>query len=73
MITIILLLAAVYLLLGLVFAIAFVINGVTLVDEGARNTGIAFRLIIIPGCILLWPVMLKKWITAQSTSHDKTT
>ena len=68
----ILMLVSAYLLLGLLFAIAFVIKGVTVVDEGAQGCSAGFRIIIIPGAMLLWPVLLKKWIHAKSASHDKT-
>ena len=53
---------ATYLICGLVFAIFFVVKGITVVDEGARGTGIGFRIIILPGATLLWPLLLKKWL-----------
>ena len=67
----VLLLLALYLLLGFIFAIAFLIKGVTVVDEGAHGSSTGFRIIILPGVILLWPVLLKKWINAKPTSHDE--
>ena len=60
-----------YLLCGLVFAIPFVLKGVTAIDEGAHGSSIGFRIIIIPGVIIFWPVLLKKWINAKATSHDE--
>lgn len=53
-----------YLLSGLVFALAFAIKGVTVIDEGAEGTKPGFRLIIIPGAIIFWPVLLIKWVKA---------
>ena len=61
-IVICLLAAATYLVCGLVFAIFFIIKGITVIDEGARGTGIGFRIIILPGVALLWPLLLKKWL-----------
>ena len=58
---IILIIVAIYLFAGLVFAIPFVIKGVTQIDEGAIGSKWGFRLIIIPGTIVFWPVLLKKW------------
>lgn len=58
---IILIIVAIYLFAGLVFAIPFVIRGVTQIDEGAIGSKWGFRLIIIPGTIVFWPVLLKKW------------
>ena len=68
---IILLLAAAYLLMGLLFAIPFVIKGVTRIDEGARGSGWGFRLIIIPGTIVFWPFLLKKWMK-KTQAKEKT-
>ena len=55
----------VYLLLGLAFGIAFVIWGIHKVDEDAVGTGLGFRLIILPGMMAFWPVMLLKWLRAR--------
>jgi hypothetical protein len=55
---------ALYLLAGFLFAIPFVVKGVTKVDEGAIGSGWGFRIIIIPGTIVFWPLLLKKWLKA---------
>jgi hypothetical protein len=58
--------AGIYLGCGFLFAIPFVIKGVRTVDPGgASNAGWGFRLIIIPGVIVFWPLLLKKWIKAR--------
>ena len=59
---IILVVVVIYLVAGLVFAIPFVIKGVTKIDEGAKGSTWGFRIIIIPGTIVFWPVLLKKWM-----------
>ena len=61
-----------YLACGLVFAMAFVVKGVQRVDEGARGASVGFRIIIIPGTMVFWPVLLKKWIAAagKDKQHD---
>ena len=65
-IDIILLVIEVYLALGVLFSIPFVIKGVTAIDpEGALGTKWTFRVIIIPGTIIFWPVLLKKWINTK--------
>jgi hypothetical protein len=51
-----------YLVAGFVFAIAFVSKGIYQVDGGAHGTGFGFRLIIIPGIMVFWPMLLKKWM-----------
>jgi hypothetical protein len=57
----------VYAAAGLVFAIPFVLRGVNSVDSAASTSGIAFRMIILPGVVALWPVMLKKWMLRVSS------
>lgn len=59
---IILIIAAVYLFAGLVFAIPFVLKGVNKIDEAAHGSKWGFRIIIIPGTIVFWPLLLKRWI-----------
>jgi len=65
-IEILLLLIALYLFLGFIFAIAFLIKGIDLVDEGAHGSTFGFKLIIIPGVIVFWPVLMKKWLIAKN-------
>jgi len=64
MIEIILILVLVYLLLGVLFVLPFLLKGLTKVDTGAHGGSIGFKLIIIPGVIVFWPVLLRKWIKA---------
>jgi hypothetical protein len=52
---------AVYLGCGFIFALLFVFFGVEEVDETARDATLGFRIIIIPGTVLLWPILLQKW------------
>jgi hypothetical protein len=68
-INIILLVVEVYLAAGLLFSIPFVVKGVIAVDpDGAAGTKWGFRVIIIPGTIVFWPVLLKKWINVKRDS-----
>lgn len=69
-VSIILLIIAVYVAAGVVFAIAFVTRGVTRIDEAAQGAGWGFRVIIFPGTILFWPVLLRKWITAAKRKNN---
>jgi hypothetical protein len=69
-VTIILIIVAIYLLAGLVFAIPFVLKGVIKIDESAHGTKWGFRLIILPGTIVFWPVLLKKWLRALRNKSD---
>ena len=56
-------LLGIYAAIGLVFAIAFVTFGAGKVDPAARTMPVRVRLLIIPGALLLWPVMAFRWAT----------
>ena len=51
-----------YAAIGVAFGALFVIAGVQRIDSVARNTGLGFRLIILPGSAALWPALLVRWI-----------
>ena len=51
-----------YTAVGSVFGVLFVIAGVQRIDPAARNSGVGFRLIILPGSAALWPALLIRWI-----------
>jgi len=75
-VNIVLAIAGIYLVMGVVFAIAFLLKGITIVDEGAKGATIGFRIIILPGVIIFWPLLFKKWIKASKSKqayNDKTT
>jgi len=59
--------AGIYFLCGFLFAIPFVIKGVKDIDEGTYGTKLGFRLIIIPGTIVFWPLLLSKWIKSKKS------
>jgi hypothetical protein len=64
-VAIILYIVTIYLVLGFLFMIPFIIKGVNKIDEDAPGSSIGFRVIIIPGVIVFWIVLLKKWIKAN--------
>lgn len=51
-----------YSVAGTLFAIVFVSVGVQRIDPQARGTGVAFRMMVLPGAAAFWPVLLVKWI-----------
>ena len=55
-----------YLVLGLAFAVVFVLRGVATIDPAARGMPLAARLLIVPGAAVLWPLLLWKWFTQTS-------
>lgn len=60
-----LLLLGAYTAIGLAFAIAFVSVGVTRIDAEARGTGLGFRLLILPGSVAFWPLLLRRWLAGK--------
>ena len=64
LLNIVLIIVVAYLLLGFVFAIPFIIKGVAKIDEGAHGAKWGFRIIIIPGTIVFWPLLLNRWLKA---------
>lgn len=54
-----------YVVVGLVVGLLFVIRGVNRVDPAAASSPLIFRVVILPGSIGLWPVVLLKWIRAS--------
>ena len=52
---------AVYVGLGLVFAVPFVWLGVQRLDSEAQGSGIGFRLLILPGVAAFWPLFFYRW------------
>jgi len=57
--------AGIYLLLGVLFVVPFLLKGLTKVDAGAHGGTIGFKIIIIPGVIVFWPLLLRKWMKAN--------
>ena len=60
-----------YLALGLVFAVLFVLLGVQRVDPAARGSSWGFRLVVIPGVALLWPLLLSRWWRGRETPVER--
>ena len=66
----ILIIVAIYLLCGFLFAIPFVFKGADKIDEGAHGSTWGFKIIIIPATIVFWPLLLKKWIAASKIKNN---
>lgn len=55
-----LILALVYVVMGLLFSVYFYTKGAARIDEGTEGTPWHFKLIIFPGVVLFWSVLLVK-------------
>ncbi len=60
-----------YLAVGLVFAVPFVIAGAGRIDPAAREGTWGFRLLILPGSIALWPVLALRWLRGDGTPPEE--
>jgi hypothetical protein len=58
----VLILMGVYLFCGLVFAVPFALFGVGKIDPHAAHGTWGFRLLIMPGTVLLWPLLARRWV-----------
>ena len=57
--------AAVYAAAGALFAVALLARGLRLVDPVAADGPVGFKLLILPGVVALWPVLLRRWIASH--------
>lgn len=52
--------AEIYAAVGALVAFLFLVIGIDRIDASARGS-IVFRPLLIPGIMLLWPLVLKRW------------
>jgi hypothetical protein len=52
---------------GLLFAAVFVTRGVNAIDPLARTAPWSFRLLIVPGVTLWWPLLAYRWAAGAQT------
>ena len=69
MVEAVLIIVSIYMVLGVLFVIPFLVKGLTKVDKGAHGGTIGFKIIIIPGVIVFWPLLLRRWIKAGQIIH----
>ncbi|HEX5635379.1 MAG TPA: hypothetical protein VFX50_19185 [Gemmatimonadales bacterium] len=55
-------LVGVYLAIGACFAAAFALRGAGIVEPAARDATWGFRLLVLPGALTLWPLLLSRWM-----------
>ena len=61
----------VYTALGVAFALAFVTVGVKRIDSQAVGSSIGFRLLILPGSVAFWPLLLRRWISGKGEPPEE--
>ena len=55
----------VYALIGVLFALPFLLRGAEQIDEAATQGSWGFRVLILPGVIALWPLLARQWLAAR--------
>jgi hypothetical protein len=60
-----------YTALGAVFALAFVTVGVKRIDSQAIGSSVGFRLLIFPGSVAFWPLLLRRWISGKEEPPEE--
>ena len=53
---------AIYLAIGAIFAPVFAFWGARRIDPAATTATLGFRILIMPGAVLLWPLLLYRWL-----------
>ena len=64
-------LIGVYLAAGLLFAPPFLFSGVRRIDPAASEGTTGFRLLILPGVVALWPLLLTRWVRGVSQPPEE--
>ena len=54
----------IYLAIGAVVAVVFIVIGIDRTDEAAHGS-YAFRPLLAPGLTLLWPLVLWRWVALE--------
>ena len=60
-----------YLVCGLLFAVPFTAVGVGQVDDAARESPITFRLFILPGTVVFWPLLAARWLKTHEEGGNR--
>jgi hypothetical protein len=53
----------IYVAVGLMVGLAFVLFGVTRVQPAAMTVGV--RILLLPGATALWPLVLRRWLRSR--------
>jgi hypothetical protein len=56
---------ALYVVLGIVTAVAFVIFGVSQVLPQGTSVTVGARILILPGAAAMWPYVLIRWLKSR--------
>jgi len=61
-----------YLMMGLIFALAFALgNGAQRIDPAGHGATAGFRVVIIPGAAIFWPYLLIRWVKGSRPPEER--
>jgi hypothetical protein len=55
-----------YALLGILVALCMMLGGLKRIDTNAARAPLQAKLLITPGMIALWPLVLRRWLGAKA-------
>ncbi|MFG0327684.1 MAG: hypothetical protein ACF8SC_10510 [Phycisphaerales bacterium JB037] len=61
---------AAYAGVGLAVGLAFVSVGVSRVDEAMGGTHWSVRILLLPGAVAVWPIVLMRWFGARGAKGE---
>ena len=56
---------AIYLAIGALVALPFLTIGIGRVDQSARGAPWTFRILVLPGVVAMWPLVIQRWLSAR--------
>ncbi len=62
--------AQIYGMVGIAVAAVFLVIGIDRVDPAARGS-LIFRPLLVPGLVLLWPLVLWRWTVLERTGSGE--
>ena len=62
-----------YVFAGFLFSVIFLIFGIQRVDPDVKGLSLGFRLIIIPGLCVFWPLFALRWIRGRGKPTERNT
>lgn len=60
-----------YVVFGVLFSLAFVTKGVQKIDPDAREGTWGFKLLIFPGSVAFWPLLLRRWMSGSEEPPEE--
>ena len=60
----------IYLTIGLLVAIPFAFKGAKTIDPAASEGTWGFKLLIIPGTMVFWPLLLTRWLGGKPQPEE---